>query len=206
MLGFRRFYLGLLASVLFLPSSWAEADWTGLLTVSATLKGKKIRLDGKLGMKAAKTRVDFENPFRLSTIFDSRSRKNVVIVHGSKAYSESAGSSAQSGQSGAHFCGTGDIERCLEKNGFRKVDSESVGGIPCRVYKGALGSPKGEYQIMLWRPGSQALREVPWIRQRMLTPEGYLVESSVTNVVDSKLDDAYFQPPKGYAALRAPGR
>jgi hypothetical protein len=198
---------GVAAGVL-LAASPALADWQAdvqFQTPATSHYGKQGSLQqmkGKAYGRKGLMRMDVQTPAgAMSMLLDQNKGTATNLMHERKLVVQ-----ADAGQAGVDLpnCKGKSYATCLTTQGYKKVGSETVNGLPCTVYELERKEEEEEgkaERVKVWLP--TGLKEDVIVRSQRLDAEGKLTSQfDLTNVKVAPQPSSRFTVPKDYQPMQ----
>jgi outer membrane lipoprotein-sorting protein len=175
----------------------ALADWQGNLTVTSA--GKEGGT-GKIFAKGGKLRFEMESQGRkMAVLVDTKSRQAHMLMPEQKLAMEVPDSMATQKMVA---CSTEDVDGCFKKKGYKEVGKETVDGHPCVILEGTETNGGKKVVQKVWRP--KDMKEVFMLKSLSKLDDGKEVQTTVSDVKLSKVDDSLFKVPADYKKMKMP--
>ncbi len=195
---------GVAAGVL-LAASPALADWQAdvqFQTPATSHYGKQGSLQemkGKAYGRKGLMRMDVQTPAgAMSMLLDQNKGTATNLMHERKLVVQ-----ADAAQAGVDLpnCKGKSYAACLNAQGYKKVGSETVNGLPCTVYELARKEEEDGGKVRVWLP--TGLKEDVIVRSQRHDAEGKLTSQfDLTNVKVGPQPNSRFSVPKDYQPMQ----
>lgn len=190
-------------AVILAVTTPARADWTGKVSMARIVDGKPAggpALTGRMMIKQGRMRMEMTTPVAMTMISDLAKKKLWNVNDEAKSYTEADLDKANGGQR-FPSCGTGDIGQCLAEQGFKKTGAAEANGFKCETWEIDRENNGHKQHQTIYRPIGK--KDLTFVRMTNAGGNGELAQLDVTELKEGKLDEALFEPPKGYTKAEA---